>query len=88
MLYLNRKPGEAVIINHSIEVRVVEVRGRTVKLGLSFPPDVSVLREEVFEAIKQANRAALDAVQALPAVAPDGSGRTGRRTLDGGAPLT
>ena len=70
MLYLNRKPGEAVIINHSIEVRVVEVRGRTVKLGLSFPPDISVLREEVFEAIKQANRAALDAVQALPAVAP------------------
>lgn len=69
MLYLNRKPGEAVIINHSIEVRVVEVRGRTVKLGLSFPPDISVLREEVFEAIKQANRAALDAVQALPAVA-------------------
>jgi sRNA-binding carbon storage regulator CsrA len=23
MLYLNRKPGEAVIINHCIEVRVV-----------------------------------------------------------------
>jgi carbon storage regulator len=67
MLYLNRKPGEAVIINHSIEVRVVEVRGRTVKLGLTFPPDASVLREEVFEAIKQANRAALDALQALPA---------------------
>jgi carbon storage regulator len=68
MLYLNRKPGEAVIINHSIEVRVVEVRGRTVKLGLTFPPDASVLREEVFEAIKQANQAALAAVQALPAV--------------------
>ena len=71
MLYLNRKPGEAVIINHSIEVRVVEVRGRT-KLGLTFPPDASVLREEVFEAIKQANAAALDAVQALPAVAARG----------------
>jgi carbon storage regulator len=69
MLYLNRKPGEALIINHSIEVRVVEVRGRTVKLGVTFPPDASVLREEVFEAIKQANRAALGAVQALPAVA-------------------
>jgi carbon storage regulator len=67
MLYLNRKPGEAVIINHSIEVRVVEVRGKTVKLGLNFPPDASVLREEVFEAIKQANRAALDGVRALPA---------------------
>ena len=85
MLYLNRKPGEAVIINHSIEVRVVEVRGRTVKLGLSFPPDASVLREEVFEAIKQANRAALGAVQALPAVtgpapaAPAGDGAATER---------
>ena len=77
MLYLNRKPGEAVIINHSIEVRVVEVRGRTVKLGLTFPPEATVLREEVFEAIKQANRAALDAVRALPAVG--GCGGRGRR---------
>jgi carbon storage regulator len=69
MLYLNRKPGEAVIINHCIEVRVVEVRGRTVKLGLTFPPEATVLREEVFEAIKQANHAALEAVHALPAAA-------------------
>jgi carbon storage regulator len=74
MLYLNRKPGEAVIINHCIEVRVVEVRGRTVKLGLTFPPEATVLREEVFEAIKQANRAALDAVHALPAVAAPAAG--------------
>ena len=65
MLYLNRKPGEAVIINHCIEVRVVEIRGRTVKLGLTFPPEATVLREEVFEAIKEANRAALDAVHAV-----------------------
>ena len=71
MLYLNRKPGEAVIINHCIEVRVVEVRGKTVKLGLSFPPDATVLREEVFEAIKQANRAAVEAVRALPAALPE-----------------
>jgi carbon storage regulator len=79
MLYLNRKPGEAVIINHSIEVRVVEVRGRTVKLGLTFPPDASVLREEVFEAIKQANQAALDALQALPAVPTTAAGGPAER---------
>ena len=72
MLYLNRKPGEAVIINHCIEVRVVEVRGKTVKLGLNFPADASVLREEVFEQVKQANRAAVDAVHALPVA---GAGR-------------
>ncbi len=66
MLYLIRKPGEAVIINHCIEIRVVEVRGKTVKLGLTFPPEATVLREEVFEAIKEANRAALEAARALP----------------------
>jgi carbon storage regulator len=73
MLYLNRKPGEAVIINHTIEVRVIEVRGRTVKLGFSFPGEASVLREEVFEAIREANRAAAEGMRALSAIVPDGS---------------
>jgi carbon storage regulator len=73
MLYLNRKPGEAVIINHTIEVRVIEVRGRTVKLGFSFPGEASVLREEVFEAIREANQAAAEGMRALSAIVPDGS---------------
>jgi carbon storage regulator len=60
MLYLTRKVGEAVIINHEIEVRVVELRGKTVKLGLSFPAQASVLREEVFLELEAANRAAAD----------------------------
>ena len=77
MLYLNRKPGEAVIINHCIEVRVVEVRGRTVKLGFTFPPEATVLREEVFEAIKQANRAAAAAARRAVAGVPAGARRRG-----------
>jgi carbon storage regulator len=62
MLYLNRKPGDAVIINQTIEVKVIEVRGKTVKLGFDFPADASVLRAEVVEQIKEANRRAVDAV--------------------------
>jgi carbon storage regulator len=58
MLYLTRRQGEAVIINNAIEVRVVELKGRTVKLGFNFPADASVLREEVFLQIKQANEQA------------------------------
>ncbi len=58
MLYLTRRPGEAVIINDTIEIRVVEVSGRNVKLGLTFPPDCSVLREEVFLQVKAENEAA------------------------------
>ena len=53
---------------------MVEVRGKTVKLGFTFPPEATVLREEVFEAIKQANRAALEAA----ARAARGRGTAGR----------
>lgn len=59
MLYLTRRAGEAVIINNAIEVRVVEVRGRNVRLGFRFPPDASVLREEVFLQIRSENEAAV-----------------------------
>ena len=65
MLYLNRKPGDAVIINHTIEVRVIEVRGKTVKLGFDFPAEASVLRAELVEQVKEANRCAIDAVRSI-----------------------
>ncbi len=58
MLYLTRRQGEAVIINNEITVRVVELRGRTVKLGFTFPTGASVLREELFAQIRAANEAA------------------------------
>lgn len=58
MLYLSRKVGESIIINNNIELTVVEVRGRTVKLGFNFPPDASVLRKEIFENIREQNMAA------------------------------
>ena len=66
MLYLTRKPGQAVIVNQTIEIRVVEVRGRTVKLGFTFPEDASVVREEVFVAVREANQAAADSARHLP----------------------
>ena len=58
MLYLTRKIGESVIINNDIEVTVVEVRGRSIKLGFNFPPEASVLRKELHEKIKAENIAA------------------------------
>ncbi|MFO1068043.1 MAG: carbon storage regulator [Geminicoccaceae bacterium] len=65
MLYLTRRAGEAVIINNSIEVRVVEVRGRTVKLGFEFPQGSTVLREEVFRQVQAENEAAAAAAREL-----------------------
>ena len=58
MLYLTRKIGESVIINNNIEMTVIEVRGKSIKLGFTFPPDASVLRKELHERIKAENIAA------------------------------
>lgn len=58
MLYLSRKVGESVIINNSIELTVVEVRGKTAKIGFTFPPEVTVLRKEIHEKITEANQTA------------------------------
>ncbi|MBK18601.1 MAG: carbon storage regulator [Rhodospirillaceae bacterium] len=58
MLYLTRKVGESVVINDNIEVTVVEVRGRSIKLGFEFPPEISVLRRELYDKIQAENQAA------------------------------
>lgn len=76
MLYLTRKIGESVIINDNVEVTVVEVRGKSIKLGFTFPSDVTVLRREIFERIQEENRAAAaanpEAMDDLPSPPKDG----------------
>lgn len=63
MLYLTRKIGESVIINDEIEVTVVDIRGKSIKLGFTFPPDASVLRREIHERIQAENQAAAEATE-------------------------
>ena len=65
MLYLTRKIGESVVINSDIEVTVIEVRGRSVRLGFNFPSNASVLRREIFERVQAENREAADAASVL-----------------------
>lgn len=73
MLYLMRKQDESIIINNEIELKVVEIKGKSVKLGFTFPKGASVLRKELYDKIKQENIAAassndtlsIDAVEKL-----------------------
>ena len=64
MLFLTRKVGESIVINDDIEVTVVEVRGRSIKLGFTFPPEAKVLRRELHDRIKA------EAKPRLPMVRP------------------
>jgi len=47
MLVLSRKLGETLVIGGEITVRVVEVKGNTVRLGIDAPRQVPVLRSEL-----------------------------------------
>lgn len=64
MLYLTRKIGQSVIINDDIEVTVVDIRGKSVKLGFTFPQEASVLRREIYERIQEENRVTAATVEA------------------------
>lgn len=68
MLYLTRKVGESVVINDNIEVTVVEVRGKSVKLGFVFPAAASVLRREIHDRIEAENRAAAESSAIVVAI--------------------
>jgi carbon storage regulator len=47
MLVLSRRLNESFFIAGNIQVTVLALQGRVVKLGISAPPDVEVLREEL-----------------------------------------
>ena len=52
MLILTRRVGEAVMIGDQIMVRVLEVSGSQVRLGIDAPREVMVYREEILERIR------------------------------------
>lgn len=58
MLYLMRKVGQSIVINNNIEVTVVDVKGKNVKLGFEFPKDVTILRKEIHDKVLAENLAA------------------------------
>ena len=47
MLVLARRVGEEIVIGDDIRVTVLEVRGSQVRLGISAPKSVRVLRQEI-----------------------------------------
>lgn len=58
MLILTRKLGEVIRVGDVVTVRVLEVRGSNVRLGIEAPADVRIYREEVYRAIRRENEEA------------------------------
>ena len=69
MLVLTRRENESIMIGDDIEVKLLDVKDKQVKLGVMAPRHIAVHRREVYDAIQEENKHA-----AAPAEMPDISG--------------
>lgn len=52
MLILTRRIGENLRIGDDIEIRVLEMKGSQIRLGIQAPKNITVHREEVYQRIR------------------------------------
>ncbi|EHB54684.1 carbon storage regulator [Paenibacillus lactis] len=60
MLILSRNKGQKIMINDNIVLSVIEINGDQVRIGIDAPSNVTIYREEIYEAIKQQNQHAIE----------------------------
>ncbi len=58
MLVLTRKTGEVIAIGDEIKVKLLEIKGGQIKLGIEAPSHITVHREEIFARIVAENKRA------------------------------
>ena len=56
MLVLKRKIDEVIMIGDDIEIMVVGIHGKFVKLGITTPRDTEIYRQEIYEARKRGEK--------------------------------
>lgn len=84
MLVLSRQLDESIIIGDDIVVKIVDIRGDKVRLGIVAPTEIPVHRQEVYEAILRKERGDTVAAEPTPESRPSGrdaggKGASGRR---------
>jgi len=58
MLVLARKLDESIVIGDNIVVKVVAIENGVVKLGIDAPKEISIIRDELIQEVKEKNIAA------------------------------
>ncbi len=65
MLILSRKIDQAIKIGEDIEIAITKIEGDSVKIGITAPRSIAILRKEILEEMESSNKAA--AAAAMPA---------------------
>ncbi len=58
MLVLTRKVDEGILIGDNIKIRVIAIEGNKIKIGIEADKNISIVREEILEAVKNENLSA------------------------------
>jgi carbon storage regulator len=53
---LSRKKGEKIMIGEDVVLEIVEVKGNKVRLGISAPEYISIVRDELMEVLAEATQ--------------------------------
>lgn len=60
MLVITRKKGESLMIGDDIEITISKIEDGSVKIGINAPKDVTILRKELYEAVENENKEAVN----------------------------
>lgn len=58
MLVITRKKGESLLIGDNIEITVVKAEDGAVKLSISAPKNITILRKELYKEVEEENKKA------------------------------
>lgn len=59
MLVIKRKQGEALLIGDNIEINIVSIESGSVKLAVSAPKSITILRKELYKEVEEENQNAI-----------------------------
>ena len=69
MLHITRRAGQTIRIGDDIVIEITEIGGSFVRIGVDAPRHIQVLRDEIWQAVEEENKAAASTDVDLPAPA-------------------